>query len=99
MDEIKIVNIQRDGVKFQMGNAFSYKVLGPDNGVQEVSLNYGEHAPGMEFKQHIHQNSCDIIICLSGTGVIRSGDKRIPIGPGDVIYVPAGVVHGTINTG
>ena len=99
MDQIRIVNIKRDGVKFQMGNAFSWKVLYPEMGVKELTVNYGEHAPGMEFRQHVHKNSVDVIICLSGHGVIRSGEERLPIGPWDVVYVPAGVVHGTINTG
>jgi mannose-6-phosphate isomerase-like protein (cupin superfamily) len=99
MDEIRVLNIKRDGIKFQMGNAFSWRVIHPEMGANDLTVSYGEHAPGMEFRQHVHEKSSDTIICVSGRGVLRTGDKRIPISAGDIVYVPAGIVHGTINTG
>jgi quercetin dioxygenase-like cupin family protein len=95
---IRVLNIE-DGVPFNMGKAVSKKILYPEMGAKQLTLNYGVHQPGMEFKQHIHAVSEDVIVCLKGSGVIRSGDTRIAFSAGDVVYVPAGVVHGTINTG
>ncbi len=95
---IRIVNLD-EGVAFRMGNAVSKKVIYPEMGAKQLTLNFGEHQPGMEFAQHIHEHSEDVIICLKGHGVVRTGNTRLPFGPGDAIYVPAGVVHGTINTG
>jgi mannose-6-phosphate isomerase-like protein (cupin superfamily) len=95
---IQIRNLE-EGIAFSMGKAVSKKIIYPEMGAKSLTLNYGVHEPGMEFAQHIHAHSEDVIVCLEGTGVIRTGDTRIPFGPGDVIYVPAGVVHGTINTG
>ena len=96
----RIQVINRDsGIPFAMGNAISKKVIYPEMGAKQITLNYAIHQPGMEFQQHIHEFSEDVIVCLKGHGVIRSGDTRTPYGPGDVIHVPAGIVHGTINTG
>ena len=99
MDQVKVLNPKRDGVVFKMGNAQSMKILYPEMGAKHITLNYGEHPPGAEFRQHVHEESEDVIICISGSGVIRSGETRVPFGAGDIVYVPAGVVHGTINTG
>jgi mannose-6-phosphate isomerase-like protein (cupin superfamily) len=88
-----------EGASFAMGKAISKKVVYPEMGAQHLTLNYGVHEPGMEFAQHIHAHSEDVIVCLSGRGVVRSGETLVPFAAGDVIYVPAGVVHGTINTG
>jgi quercetin dioxygenase-like cupin family protein len=88
-----------EGTAFTMGQAVSKKVVYPDMGARHLTVNYGVHEPGMEFAQHVHAHSEDVIICLSGHGVVRTGETRIPFAAGDVIYVPAGVVHGTINTG
>ncbi len=97
--EIKVINVKAAGVPFKMGTARGLKVIYPEMGAQHVTLNYAEHEPGWEFRQHVHESSEDVIVCLAGSGVIRSGDIRIPFQAGDVVYVPAGVVHGTINTG
>lgn len=99
MTDIRVLNPKQDGLPFKMGTAKSLKVIYPEMGAKYVTLNYSEHAPGWEFRQHVHEASEDVIICISGRGVIRSGDSRTPFEAGDVIYVPAGVVHGTINTG
>jgi len=95
---IQVLKVE-DGVPFPMGNAVSKKIVYPEMGARQLTLNHAIHQPGMEFKQHVHPESEDVIVCLKGSGVIRSGDTRIPFGAGDVIHVPAGVVHGTINTG
>ena len=99
MDQDKVLNPNRDSVVLKMGNSQSMKILYPDMGSKRITLNYGEHPPGAEFRQHVHEESEDVIICISGSGVIRSGETRVPFGAGDIVYVPAGVVHGTINTG
>ena len=95
---IQVLKIE-DGIAFRMGKAVSKKILFPEMGAKHLTLNYGVHEPGMEFAQHIHANSEDVIVCLKGHGMIRSGDTRLPFNAGEVIYVPAGIVHGTINTG
>ena len=37
---------------------------------------------------------CDeVYVVISGTGFFVNGDKRNPFEPGDLMFVPAGVVH------
>lgn len=96
---IEVLKLKEGGTPFKKGKATSYKIICPEMGAKHLTLNYGVHEPDVEFAQHIHEQSEDVIVCLEGSGVIRSGDELIPFGAGDVVYVPAGVVHGTINTG
>jgi mannose-6-phosphate isomerase-like protein (cupin superfamily) len=37
---------------------------------------------------------CDeVYVVISGTGFFKNGDERQPFKPGDLMFVPAGVVH------
>jgi mannose-6-phosphate isomerase-like protein (cupin superfamily) len=47
---------------------------------------------------HIHANHDLTVVMLSGSGVLHLGDKRIVVGPGDVMEIPRGVVHWAENT-
>ena len=81
-----------------MGKGKNWRVVHPDMGSIQLTLNHGLHAPGQEFTQHYHDASEDAIVVLEGGGAIRQGDVYTPIAAGDVIFVPAGEVHGTVNT-
>lgn len=89
------------GERFEMGTENTKKVIHPEMGAENLTLNYARHEPGDEFTQHVHEESEDVIIVLDGNGVIKLGAKNetIPIETGDVIYVPPGEQHGTVNTG
>lgn len=86
----------KEGKRFEMGKAYSKRVLSPEEGVKNLTLNYGEHEPGWEFAQHIHEHSEDVIVVLKGRGKIKVEGKEYPIEEGDVIYIPPGERHGTI---
>lgn len=94
---MKILNLQ-SGTPFQMGKGKNWRVVHPDMGSKQLTLNHGVHAPGQEFTQHYHDASEDAIVVLEGGGAIRQGEVYTPIAAGDVIFVPAGEVHGTVNT-
>ncbi len=81
-----------------MGKGKNWRVVHPDMGSVGLTLNHGLHAPGQEFTQHYHDASEDAIVVLEGGGAIRQGNVYTPIAAGDVIFVPAGEVHGTVNT-
>ncbi len=51
---------------------------------------------GGTHEQHYHPNAEETVIVQSGTGRHRVGDEWYDIGPGDVIFVPRGVIHGAI---
>ena len=54
--------------------------------------------PGKNLRSTNHDASEDAIVVLEGGGAIRQGSVYTPIAAGDVIFVPAGEVHGTVNT-
>jgi mannose-6-phosphate isomerase-like protein (cupin superfamily) len=35
----------------------------------------------------------EIYVVIAGTGYFRNGDQRVAFKPGDLLFVPAGVVH------
>lgn len=98
MSEVKILKIS-EGQHFKMGTGENWRVVYPEMGAVNITLNYAVHAPGTLFTPHVHERSEDVIVVLEGRGEIRSGDRLLPFEAGDVLYVPAGVFHGTINTG
>lgn len=61
----------------------------------EVVLN-----PGKGHDRHNHPTAEEVLYVLSGTGEQMLDDEEpFPVHPGDVIYVPQGMYHGTLNTG
>jgi mannose-6-phosphate isomerase-like protein (cupin superfamily) len=42
---------------------------------------------------HFHRASEEIYLVASGSGRLRLGDEEQPIGPGDCVVIPPGVVH------
>ncbi|MFN4258164.1 MAG: cupin domain-containing protein [Gemmataceae bacterium] len=91
-----IRNVHRDGQAFVMGNTQSKVIISPACGAKHVTFNYIAYEAGAEFPQHQHDQSEDVFFVLEGSGWLREGDRRTPIGPGDVIFIPAGEQHGTI---
>jgi len=52
--------------------------------------------PGGKAKAHLHENHETAIYVLSGHGLMWYGEgltEQMPCGPGDMIYIPAGVPH------
>lgn len=91
-----IRNIHRDGKSFQMGDTQSKVLISPEAGAKHVTFNYIRYAANAEFPQHIHDRSEDVFFVLEGTGWFKEGEKLTPIGPGDVVFIPAGERHGTV---
>ena len=90
---------RKGGILFAMGDGKNWKIIYPEMGARNITLNYVEHAPGVTFTPHVHEESEDVIIVLRGRGQIVSNDDVVSFDAGDVLYVPAGVYHGTTNTG
>jgi quercetin dioxygenase-like cupin family protein len=91
-----ILNVEKDGKPFQMGNTDAKALVYPEMGARNVSLSYIKFRPGAEFPQHEHDNSEDVFYVVEGSGWFKEGDKLTAINKGDVIYVPVGDFHGTI---
>jgi len=94
---MQILNLEK-GIRFQMGRGQNWRVVHPDMGAKQLTLNHSLYAPGHEFTQHIHDESEDVFVVLEGETSVRQGDVLTPITAGDAVFVPSGEVHGTVNT-
>jgi mannose-6-phosphate isomerase-like protein (cupin superfamily) len=94
---MQILNLEK-GMFFQMGKGQNWRIIHPDMGAKQITLNHGLHAPGQEFTQHIHGETEDLIVSLEVGGSMRQGDIYTPFSAGDALFVPANEVHGTKNT-
>ena len=50
------------------------------------------YAPRGDDPQRPHTRD-EVYVVVQGSGQFRSGDQRHPFGPGDLLFVPAGVLH------
>jgi len=53
--------------------------------------------PGNGHERHTHPDSEEILYVLSGEGEQTIADEKRSIGPGEMVYIPAGVEHSTMN--
>jgi quercetin dioxygenase-like cupin family protein len=84
---------------FQMGSVTSRRIVHPDLGAKNLTLNLSVSQAGAEFAQHVHDGSDDTILVLQGEVDLRQGDSRRTFRTGECAFVPAGQIHGTITTG
>jgi uncharacterized cupin superfamily protein len=74
--------------------------LGAPAGGQMLGANLTELAPhSKSFPHHYHCATEESIFILSGSGIARIGDARVPVGAGDYIAYPVGPenAHQMIN--
>ena len=72
---------------------------GDENGrVDGLTLIVEDIAPGDRIPLHRHQID-EVIAVVSGAGEVRLGAATLPVAEEATIFVPAGAVHGTTNTG
>jgi quercetin dioxygenase-like cupin family protein len=55
--------------------------------------------PGAKRGPHLHDGFEEVIYVLSGTGMTHAESGEIPLKPGDLVLIPAGEKHMTLNTG
>jgi mannose-6-phosphate isomerase-like protein (cupin superfamily) len=55
--------------------------------------------PGAKRGPHLHRDFEEVIYVLSGTGTTHAESGEIALRPGDLVLIPAGEKHMTVNTG
>jgi len=66
-------------------------------GSKKIKVKITEYLPGHTHKLHMHPNQEEVIFVLSGKGITEIQGERKEIGPGSVVFVPAGEPHTTSN--
>jgi mannose-6-phosphate isomerase-like protein (cupin superfamily)/DNA-directed RNA polymerase subunit RPC12/RpoP len=56
-------------------------------------------SPGQVLKLHKHPASDELFYIVEGRGQFTVGDNQVMVDSGSVIYGPAGVPHGLVNSG
>jgi quercetin dioxygenase-like cupin family protein len=55
--------------------------------------------PGQVQPPHDHANQDKFYLVIGGVGRFWLGEERASAGPGQVVWAPAGLVHGVANEG
>lgn len=69
----------------------------PEGGRYAIALEHGTleagvYAPRGSDPQEPHDRD-EVYLVMRGSGTFRNGERRAPFGPGDLLFVPAGVTH------
>ena len=64
--------------------------------VDDITLIVEEIAPGDRIPLHTHPIN-EMIVILEGDPEVTLGDETRPVGPGGVVFIPAGTPHSTRN--
>jgi putative monooxygenase len=63
-------------------------------------VNWALLPPGRAFREHYHEDMCEVFVIASGNAEVRADDTSPELlGPGDAWIVPAGVRHRMRNCG
>lgn len=68
-------------------------------GSERMSSGVVKLEPGKGHERHTHPESDEMLYVIRGEGEQEIGDETRQITAGDMLHVPEGVPHGTVNTG
>lgn len=77
---------------------YGLKLLDGREGARHVSLVRGWMEPGARHSGHVHDVE-EAVVFLAGRGLVEIDGVAHEVGPGDVVHIPAGSAHTTLNTG
>ena len=66
---------------------------------QQFDFRTSRYPHGGYVEAHVHEVAEQVYYFLRGAGTAECGDETRTVGPGDVMYVPAGVRHSLVSTG
>ncbi len=79
------------------GQAYRPEILTTDDGAKSLGGMFGLLVPGSQVPYHYHVNRESVIVVISGEGIEVIEGREIPIKAGDILFIPAGEKHTTIN--
>lgn len=68
-------------------------------GVDAMSVWYGEFAAGASSDRHVHDQSVQVYVGLSGEFAVSTDDEVVLLQIGDAAIIPAGEYHAIKNVG
>ena len=79
------------------GKPYRPEILTAEHGAKSLGGMFGLLAAGTQVPYHYHNQRESIIIVISGEATEIIEGKEIPIKAGDVLYIPPGEKHTTVN--
>jgi uncharacterized cupin superfamily protein len=79
------------------GSPYRPEILTAQQGAKSLGGMFGLLTPGSQVPYHFHHQRESIIVVISGEATEVIEGKEIPIQAGDVLFIPAGEKHTTIN--
>jgi quercetin dioxygenase-like cupin family protein len=79
------------------GQSYRPEILTAEQGAKSLGGMFGLLIPGAQVPYHFHKQRESIILVISGQATEVIEGREIPIQAGDVLYIPAGEKHTTIN--
>jgi quercetin dioxygenase-like cupin family protein len=79
------------------GKPYRPEILTKEHQAKKLGGMFGLLVAGSQVPYHYHNNRESIIIVISGEATEVIEGKEIPVKAGDVLFIPAGEKHSTIN--
>jgi len=79
------------------GKPYRPEILTAEHGAKNLGGMFGLLAPGTQVPYHYHHKRESVIIAISGEATEVIDGKETPIRAGDILFIPAGEKHTTIN--
>ncbi len=80
------------------GTSYRPEILTPEHKAKNLGGMFGLLVPGGRVPYHFHNNRESIILIISGEATEVIEGREFPIKAGDVLFIPAGEKHTTINS-
>jgi mannose-6-phosphate isomerase-like protein (cupin superfamily) len=92
---------QREAVPFTTvdGSTIRELLAHRNSAIRQQSLAEARLASGQATTPHHHKVTEEIYYILSGTALMTLAGESRPVGPGDAIAIPPGLIHTIKNTG
>ena len=79
------------------GQPYRPEIMLNEHGAKSLGGMFGLLVPGSQVPYHYHNNRESVIVVISGEATEVIEGKEIPIKAGDILFIPAGEKHTTIN--
>jgi len=76
---------------------YRLEILTVEDNAKSLGGMFGLLVPGSQVPYHFHRNRESVIMVISGNAIEVIEGEEIPIKTGDVLFIPAGEKHTTIN--
>jgi mannose-6-phosphate isomerase-like protein (cupin superfamily) len=77
--------------------AYSRYLVGPDTESRYFDFRTSRYPKGGNVEPHVHEVAEQVYYFMAGAGIAVCGEETREVGPGDVMFVPAGTRHSLVS--